>query len=274
MKKNELKLHNKTGVMKGFTLIELLVVIAIIAILAGMLLPALQQARERARSASCLSNIKQCAMALTSYEDTYKIAFGTIVIGNVESAWGGVMHKLDLLPKSKGVEINLTATCPSWIKKGDTNFHSYGVPLIAAGMDLAGGLTGSDAVYSPKTGVKYKSPIVFGKVRQPSVAFLVGDSIRGNNAADDPTTGYGHQNAIINKGEYAIHARHAERANMAYVDGHAATKSPDEFIEDMRKDFAPRFDAGVMVNNEKRQYLVRGTSGWVSPYFKSYRYYN
>src|SRR5438128_12034731 len=56
---------------RAFTLIELLVVIAIIAILAAILFPVFAQARERARSTSCVSNMKQLATALGMYQQDY-----------------------------------------------------------------------------------------------------------------------------------------------------------------------------------------------------------
>ena len=132
---------------KTFTLIELLVVIAIIAILAGMLLPALNSAREKGRGASCKNNLKQMHMGAMLYNSDYKewnvakIYSKALIPGRTQQGvtWYGMMQVMKYLPNGK------IFRCPSNAANVKGTYPDDGGTMYTSTYGLTTGTFGDEA---------------------------------------------------------------------------------------------------------------------------------
>ena len=125
----------------GFTLIELLVVIAIIGILASIIFPVYARVREKARSASCQSNIRQLALALAMYMTDHDglfpagVAPGMTIAGSDGQLWAHVPWVL--MPYTRNEQIS---RCPSDSPQVYPFSYGYAYCLYCATADINGGL--------------------------------------------------------------------------------------------------------------------------------------
>ena len=136
---------------RGFTLIELLVVIAVIALLIGLLLPALGKARESGRAVVCTSNVRQLSLAMVMYAGDFKVIPGTYYQGVRNLDWAGRVNQLFLSnptayhhPFETSVLAPYLSTvdrileCPNAKRRANTWFdYTMIIRMAGARMDLA-----------------------------------------------------------------------------------------------------------------------------------------
>jgi len=218
---------SKTTLNRGFTLIELLVVIAIIGILAAILFPVFAKVREKARQASCQSNLRQIGLAIIQYNQDYDEKFFPWAVNNsgtpVVAFWDGAVDYTKigtsgafnpalgtLQPYMKNGPILDCPSAASVLPYNPADTSSIPPVYTAYGINM-------NLMYAPSSSAQ------LSQISSPADTIVMGDAA---TPASPPNSGLKRVNYLGPGGGY-FHGIHTGWGNVLWVDGHVKALTPN-----------------------------------------------
>ena len=197
-----------------FTLIELLVVIAIIAILAGMLLPALNQAREKAKAIKCIGNLKQLGAAVSMYIGDYE-DWMPMTNNNGSTVNGAKQWSAEISQYIYGSPVLVT---DRKIREGAFECPSFKNPT--SDPDADGGYGWNYYYLGSIPTIAIYNRIKVMDVKQPSSTIMIGDTTNGVTHAQAVSLVY--RPTATGGNMFIVSDRHSGSMNIVWVDGHVS----------------------------------------------------